>query len=64
MVVSQVMSADKALDFTHEDDVVKIKLPAASQINQRAQYTITYSGVPATGLKIANNKYGDRTFFT
>jgi len=64
MVVSKVTSAGKALDFTHENDVLKIKLPAASQINQRAQYTITYSGIPATGLKIANNKHGDRTFFS
>lgn len=64
MSVSQVLSEGKSLNFSHENDELKIKLPAASQLNQRSQYTIIYSGVPATGLKIANNKYGDRTFFS
>ncbi|MBK7652243.1 MAG: M1 family peptidase [Flammeovirgaceae bacterium] len=64
MKVSQVTAAGKVLEYTHENDELKIKLPVSSQLNQRTQYTITYSGVPATGLKIANNKYGDRTFFS
>jgi aminopeptidase N len=64
MTVSKVMADGKSLDFAHENDVLKIKLPASSQLNQRSLYTITYSGIPATGLKIANNKYGDRTFFS
>jgi aminopeptidase N len=64
MKVSQITSVGKVLEYTHENDELKIKLPASSQLNQHTQYTITYSGVPATGLKIANNKYGDRTFFS
>lgn len=64
MTVSKVESAGKELTFTHEGDELKIKLPSPSQINQRTSYTITYSGIPAAGLKIANNKYGDRTFFS
>ena len=64
MTVSGIVSEGKNLSYTHENEELKIKLPAASQINQRSQYTITYSGVPATGLKIANNKHGDRTFFS
>ncbi|WP_339757653.1 M1 family metallopeptidase [Algoriphagus aquimarinus] len=64
MTVSQVMADGKELSFTHEGDALKITLPAASRINQRSQYTVVYSGVPATGLKIANNKHGDRTFFS
>lgn len=64
MTVSKVESAGKELSFTHEGEELKIKLPSPSQINQRTSYTITYSGIPATGLKIANNKYGDRTFFS
>jgi len=64
MTVSKVVSEGKTLSFTHEGGELKIKLPAPSQQNQRSMYTITYSGVPATGLKIANNKYGDRTFFS
>jgi aminopeptidase N len=64
MTVSSVMSEGKALSFTHEGQELRIKLPTFSQRNQRTTYTITYSGVPATGLKIGNNKYGDRTFFS
>jgi aminopeptidase N len=64
MVVSQVLLEGKRLSYTHENDELKISLPTASQLNQRNQYTIIYSGIPATGLKIANNKYGDRTFFS
>jgi len=64
MKVSLVTSAGKVLAYTHENDELKINLPVSSQLNQRTLYTITYSGVPATGLKIANNKYGDRTFFS
>ncbi|MFN3840978.1 MAG: M1 family aminopeptidase [Cyclobacteriaceae bacterium] len=64
MTVSKVESGGKDLSFTHEGAELKIKLPAPSQIKQRTSYTITYSGIPATGLKIANNKYGDRTFFS
>jgi aminopeptidase N len=64
MRVSQILSEGKSLTYTHENDELKIALPAPSHPNQKSRYTITYSGVPATGLKIANNKYGDRTFFS
>jgi aminopeptidase N len=64
MTVSKVVSNGQALSFTHEDAEMKIKLPAPSKQHQRSTYTITYSGIPATGLKIGNNKYGERTFFS
>lgn len=64
MRVSQVLSDGAPLGYTHENDELKITLPKASQINQKSKYTIIYSGVPATGLKIGNNKHGDRTFFS
>jgi aminopeptidase N len=64
MIVSKVVSNGTDLSYTHENEELKIKLPAASQLNQRSQYRVTYSGVPATGLKIANNKHGDRAFFS
>jgi aminopeptidase N len=64
MKVSQVVSDGKALVYAHEHDELLITLPKKSALDQRSTYTITYSGVPASGLKIANNKYGDRTFFS
>lgn len=64
MTVSKILSEGKELSFTHEGEELKIKLPKVSQHNQRTVYVIYYSGVPASGLKIGNNKYGDRTLFS
>lgn len=64
MVVSKVISEGKTLAFTHENDVLTIELPAPAIKNQRSSYIVNYKGIPATGLKIANNKDGDRTFFS
>ncbi|MFT7034957.1 MAG: aminopeptidase N, partial [Cyclobacteriaceae bacterium] len=64
MKVGQVTLNDKPLSFSHENDALIIKLPAQSTINQRNQFVITYQGIPVTGLKIADNKHGDRTFFS
>lgn len=64
MKVGQVTLNDKSLSFSHENDALIIKLPAPSTINQRNQFVITYQGIPVTGLKIADNKHGDRTFFS
>ncbi len=64
MTVSRVMHNGTELTYTHQGNNLKINLPSAAQKDQRSQYIISYSGIPATGLKIANNKYGDRTFFS
>ena len=63
MVVSRVTSDEKVLDFTHPDDVLLVPIPP-SQTGQRQTISVIYAGVPATGLIIAPNKYGDRTFFS
>ncbi|MCP4459013.1 MAG: M1 family peptidase [Cytophagales bacterium] len=64
MVVVSVKSNGEAMDLTHENDVLLITLPSPSVKDQRSQFTITYQGIPATGLIIGDNKYGDRTFFS
>ena len=64
MVVSQVVSEGKILEYVHENDALTITLPRPATINQSSSYTVRYKGVPASGLKIADNKYGDRTFFS
>ncbi len=64
MLVSAVSSNGKILLFKHENDVLNIQLPSPSSLNQQSTYTIIYKGVPATGLIIGKNKYGDRTFFS
>lgn len=64
MHVNSVVSNGKELNYSHENDVLTIALPTSSAVHQRASYTISYHGTPASGLKIADNKYGDRTFFS
>ncbi len=64
MNVSRVISDGKTVEYRHENNALFIKLPASSKTNRREKFTIFYKGIPATGLKIANNKYGDRTFFS
>lgn len=64
MKVNKVTSEGRTLTFRHEDNVLSIKLATSSTASGRGSVTIAYSGIPASGLKIANNKYGDRTFFS
>lgn len=64
MSVSRVTRDGKMVEYCHENNVLSVKLPTASGANQRDKFTVSYKGIPATGLKIANNKYGDRTFFS
>lgn len=64
MTISRVIHDGKTAEYRHENNAVTIKLPAPSTVGQRKKFTIFYKGIPATGLKIANNKYGDRTFFS
>lgn len=64
MRVSEVVSSDGPVTFTHQDEELLITLPTPSRANQRSLYTIRYRGTPATGLIIGPNKHGDRTFFS
>lgn len=64
MQVTAVESNGEPVTYQHDKDVLLITLPSPSTQNQRSQFAITYRGIPATGLIIANNKYGDRTFFS
>ncbi|MCD8741333.1 M1 family metallopeptidase [Mucilaginibacter roseus] len=61
MQVLAVTEGGKKLNFTHTDDKLIIKTAAKSGTNHT--YHVTYSGIPADGLIISKNKYGDRTFF-
>lgn len=62
MTVSMVTGPDGALAFTHQNDRVRVTLPRASAAGDRFTFTVAYLGIPATGLLIGNNKYGDRSF--
>jgi len=62
MTVTAVTSAGQALVFQHENDRLRIHLPRAFQIGDHYQFTVAYHGIPATGMLVAKNKYGDREF--
>ena len=64
MTVSAVSSEGASLAFAHRDNALTVTLPRRFEPGQRLRLQITYAGEPASGLKIANNKHGDRTFFS
>lgn len=64
MTVSKVTSGQKELKFNHHDDTLFISIPYLDVISSPNQnIKIHYSGIPADGLVISSNKFGDRTFF-
>jgi aminopeptidase N len=63
MRVSSVLSARQKLVFSHEGNVLRITLPEIQSAGTQITVSIQYGGVPADGLVIGKNKYGDRTFF-
>ncbi len=64
MTVSAVTSAGDDLPFVHRDNALTVTLPRRFDKGQRLRLQIAYAGQPASGLKIARNKHGDRTFFS
>jgi aminopeptidase N len=64
MRVASVTSAGSRVAFEHEDNRLCIPVTPAPQAGERRSFTVTYRGVPASGLRIGANKHGDRTFFS
>ncbi len=62
MSVQSVSLNDKALKFTHKNDELLIQLDTAPAINESITIVVTYSGIPAGGMKIQPTKFGDRSF--
>ncbi len=64
MSVSEVQSDKAPLRFTHEADLLRITLGSPSKVGERRQFTVRYRGVPANGLRMLKNKFGERVFFS
>ncbi|MDE0898440.1 MAG: M1 family aminopeptidase [Longimicrobiales bacterium] len=64
MTVTSVEVAGRPLDFTHESDLLRISLSEAGPAGATLDVTVSYNGVPASGLHAGPNKHGDRTFFS
>lgn len=63
MTVTEVTSNDTPLVFEHKNNRLHIHLPT-HRVGEKLSFTISYHGVPATGMFIGKNKYGDRVWFT
>ncbi len=64
MVVTEVTTGGMRVGFQHQFDRLKIALTAPSRVGATQTYTVRYHGVPAAGLRIGANRYGERTFFS
>jgi aminopeptidase N len=63
MTVKSVTCSVGNIKWYHRNDKVNITLDSQFAAGSSVELTITYSGIPADGLIISKNKFGDRTFF-
>lgn len=63
MTIVSVQEGSEVVHFTHESNRITIFPSKAPQILEQRRYTISYRGIPADGLIISKNKFGERTFF-
>jgi len=64
MTVSAVLRHGHALAFAHTADRLVITLDQPSSAGDVIELVVRYAGIPADGLQIKANKYGDRSFFS
>ena len=62
MTVTAVTDGDRPVTYAQRGDVVHITFASSSRAGQHMSLSLAYHGTPATGFRIANNKYGDRSF--
>ena len=63
MKVESVTVDEKKVDYTHSEGRLNIALDNEVSEGSTSMVYIKYYGTPANGLIIAQNRYGDRTFF-
>lgn len=64
MVVTEVTAGNAALGFRHVNNKLRIVFARPSRKGERATVSLAYHGIPAAGLLIGKNRYGDRVFFS
>lgn len=64
MVVDSVVAAGAQLSYTHQKNLLAIRLPRAPAAQESRSFRVKYHGVPAAGLRIGPNQHGERTFFS
>jgi aminopeptidase N len=64
MTVSAVTVGGKPVAFTHQADRLRLALPKAAAAGEEVAIGVSYSGIPAEGLRLINNIHGERTVFS
>ena len=64
MRVNSVRRSGRELVFAHAADRLTITLDSAGKAGDVIELVVRYAGVPADGLQIGPNKYGERGFFS
>jgi aminopeptidase N len=59
MDISSITSSGKPVEYSFKNDLITIKPPDGIEVT----FTINYKGIPADGLIISRNKFGERSFF-
>jgi aminopeptidase N len=63
MQVTDVKSKNSSLKFSQQNSKVIISLTKPLTVGEQISFSVSYNGIPADGLIISKNKFGDRTFF-
>ena len=63
MLVHSVKMDGYGLNYIQGHNKLEILLNEQAEAGNIIDFTIAYSGIPADGLIISENRYGDRTFF-
>jgi len=64
MTVSDVASDTGHVEWVHDTDRLRIALAESPEKGDLVRFTVRYAGIPASGLNIGPNRYGERTFFS
>jgi aminopeptidase N len=64
MTVLRVTSDGRSVTFAHQQQALTLTLPSRSIAGQHVRFTIAYRGVPADGLRLLKNKYGEWCAFS
>ncbi|MCH8873578.1 M1 family metallopeptidase [candidate division KSB1 bacterium] len=63
MTVTGITQNEQAVAFSHKNYRIHFQLRSPSRANERRTYAVSYHGIPADGLIISENMFGERTFF-
>lgn len=64
MTVGSVTTGGKPAKFEHAAHRINIAVEPVGKAGEAREFTVKYKGVPASGLRIGKNKFGERTFFS